>query len=443
MSQIICVAAVLTALSCGPAFAEGKSPERAYTMEECIETGLERSLKLSNARRGEHMAEETIRRIRAQALPSLDASSTYTRLGEVYSFPGVDEPFGREDNYTAGVEAGQLLYSGGGVRAALRAARDYREFASQDTARQKSVLIRDIRQTFVEALYARKAVEVAEASVDQLAAFEKQAKTRYKNETTSEFDWLSAQVNLANEKPKLVQARNQLELVMTALKDLVYAEDDDFSITGELEYRPAKISLEELNEMADRNRPELRQAQLNVQMQEENIRVARSDYFPEIRAFANYSGTNPGQEEPAVEEWEWGWNAGLTASWSIMDGGLKKAEIRTTRMKRDIAVTEQEDLRIQIRQEIKNAFLALQHAEEVVLSTQESVALAEKALEIARVRYDEGLATHLEFADSNLALRSAKLYHYMALKSHQQALAALDYACGVNDLKDNAEQAGK
>lgn len=422
--------------------AEPRPAGNAYTLDECIAAGLQHSLELSNARRGELLAAEKVRQVRAQALPSLDASSSYTRLDEIPTFPGFDEPFGREDNYAAGVEAGQLLYSGGGVRAALRAARDYRAHASQDTRRKRSELIRDIRQTFYEALYVRKSAEVAEASVKQLSDFEKQARTRYKNATASEYDWLSAQVNLANEKPKLVQARNRFELVMASLKDLIYLDDEVFEITGELEYHPAEFTLEELIETAARNRPEMRQAQLNVQMREESMRVARSDYLPEIRAFANYKGTNPGDENPSADDWEWGWNAGLSASWSIMDGGLKKAELRTARLQRDIAVTEQENLRRSIALEIKNALLTLRHAEEVVLSTKETVALAEKALQIARVRYDEGLATHLEFADSNLALNNAKLYHLMALKSHQQALAALDYACGVNPFNDdNAEQA--
>ena len=421
--------------------ADRPSAEHAYSLEDCIALGLQRSLDLSNARRGELLAVEKVRQVRARALPSLDASSSFTRLDEVPTFPGMEEPFGREDNYAAGVEASQLLYSGGGVRAALRAARDYRAFASEDTRRQQAELIRDIRQAFYEALYAEKAVEVAEASVQQLSDFEQQARTRYQNAAASEYDRLTAQVNLANERPRLVQARNRYELVMAALKDLILADGDDFVIEGELEYRPVDFTYEGLIETAARNRPELRQAQLNVQMREENIRVARSDYRPEIRAFANYKGTNPGDEDPSADDWEWGWNAGLSASWNIMDGGLKKAEFRTAELQRDIAVAEQENLRCAIRLEIRNAFLTLKHAEEVVLSTRETVALAEKALQIARIRYDEGLATHLEFADSNLSLNNAKLYHLMALKSHQQALAALDHACGTDLLEDNVEQA--
>lgn len=431
-------AALFLAFAAAPVSAAGEKSSPAYTLDDCLQAGLERSLTLSNARRGEGLAVEKIRLTRAQALPGLEASGNYTRLDEVPAFPGMEEPFGREDNYKAGVQVNQLLYSGGGVRAALRAARDYRKFAAEDTARQRAALVRDIKQTFYEALYARHAVEVAAASVDQLAAFEKQAETRFRNETASEFDWLSAQVNLANEKPRLVQARNQLELVMNSLKNLIYVEDDGFHIEGDLAYEPADFSLDELYRLAEVNRPELRQARLNVQMREENIHVARSDYRPSLRAFANYEGSNPGDQQPAADEWEWGWTAGLAASWSIMDGGLRKAGLRTAELERDIAVAAQEDQRLAIRQEIRSAFLNLKHAEEVVLSTQESVALAEKALDIARVRYDEGLATHLEFSDSNLALSSARLNHFMALKSHQQALAALDYACGLTDIKEKA-----
>ena len=63
-------------------------------------------------------------------------------------------------------------------------------------------------------------------------------------------------------------------------------------------------------------------------------------------------------------------------------------------------------------------------------ASRETVELAEKSLEIAKVRYDNGLATYLDYTDANLALRTARLTRLQALHDHLNSLARLQQASG-------------
>jgi outer membrane protein TolC len=413
----------------------------AYTLEDCIAIGLERSIPLANARRDQAIAEEDIRAARSEALPSIDVDASYTRLDEVpsISFGDFEQDFGREDNYSAGATLGQLLYSGGGVRAAIRAAKHYRAFTANESDRQTRALVRDITKSFNNVLYERAAVDVSSNSVQQLVDFYEETKLKYEHEAASEFDTLSAEVKVANERPRLLAARNRLDLAKTAFRNLIYLDEEVYRLDGELTYTPVDVELDALYAIGLANRPELRKAQLAIRMREEDIRVSRSDYLPEIRAFATYEGVNPDQAEPAEDAWDWGWTAGLSASWSILDGGLRKAELRAKQLRRIKAEADLEDMRRTVKLEIQNAYLTLDRAREVVESTEDTVALAEKALEIARVRYDKGLATYLEFTDSNLSLSRARLTHHEALRSYLNALADLHYACAADDLEQQPE----
>ena len=53
-----------------------------------------------------------------------------------------------------------------------------------------------------------------------------------------------------------------------------------------------------------------------------------------------------------------------------------------------------------------------------------------RSLDIARARYENGLATALDFADANLALSVARLTRLQALHDHMNALARLRQASG-------------
>ncbi|MBN1269348.1 MAG: TolC family protein [Kiritimatiellae bacterium] len=428
--RLACLLIALCAL-----FAAAEEPAvPAYTLEQCIRIGLERSTPLANARRDEQIAGARVMQVRAQAVPNLSANGSYTRMDEGQPPQEPLGPEGREDMYRASLDASQLLYSGGSVRAALGAAHSYRRQAAQEVERQAAVLVRDITKSFYDVLFAAAAVGVAAEAVRQLEDFEAQSRLKYEHQTISEFDWLSAQVKLANERPKLILARNRLALARSAFRDLIYLEDNDFELQGELAYRPVETDLDALYGAGLAGRPELRQAEARIQTLDAAVRAARGGYLPQVRAVAAYEGDNPDPAVPSQDEWEWGWYAGLTASWSLFDGGLTRGTVLENALERAKARAELEDLKRNIQLEVKNAYLTLGHAREVVLGTQDSVSLAEKALEIARVRYEKGLSTYLEFSDSNLALSSARLIHNEALASYLKALADLRYACGTADL---------
>lgn len=429
--KVLNVAAIAVALYGGSAVAHGQSV-RALTLSNCVAMALERSLPLANARRDRAIAEASVGQVRAQVYPSLDLDASYTRLDEVPTLPGIPEPLGRQDNYRAAFNAEQLLYDGGAVRAALDAAQYYRKLSSYEVTRQRRTLVRDVTKVFYELLLARADEDVRRQSVKQLEEFARQIRIKNEYRTASDFERLSAEVKLANEKPLYVQARNRVLLVRMALRNLLYIDDEPFRIEGELDADPQHFNLEALYDRGLSRRPELGQAEAQIELAKADLRVTRGDYLPEVRAFGTYEGKNPGDIEPAEDAWDWGWAAGIRATWSVLDGGLRKHTIMEKNLEYDKAMAAYADLKRSIMLEIKQAFLTLEDAVEVLESSAENVRLAEKALDIARVRYDEGLITFLELNDSNLTLNQARFTHARALTAYHQALADLRYAAGYD-----------
>lgn len=414
--------------------------EQVLTLEDAVEIGIERSLALENARRGEAIAEERVREVRAQALPSLNLNSSYTRRDEIPAYPGFDVPLGRLDHYSASLDAEQLLYSGGSVSAALRAARHYRDLAVAGTRGAASALIRDVTKAFHDVLFAEAAVGVARESLTQLEDFERQTREKLERGTASEFDGLTAQVRVANERPKWIKARNDLALARAAFRNRIGLDDESFRLRGRLEFNDVRPRVGPLYELALTNRAEILQAESSAALLKADVRVARAEYYPEIRAFGSYAAANPDADTPAEDEWGSAWLAGIRATWSLLDGGLARAVVRSKTLQHERALAELEDLERNVRLEIESALLILQNAREVVVGSLEAVKLAEDALKIAKTRHEQGLSTYLEFTDGNLALSVARLTHYEALRYHVHALADLRYACGVARLPAEEER---
>lgn len=423
------------ALPAAAALAEEKGVS-AYTVGQCVRIGMERATVLANAERDEKIAKARYLQYRSIAMPQLAGSAGYTRLDEVSSFDlgdGNTIEMGKLDNYSAGVEASQLLFSGGKAMGAIEAGRIYQTYTRHATDRARQTLVRDIRAGFNDILLARASVDVEEESVRHLKEFVGQTRQKYENETASEFDLLSAKVRLANQEPQLILARNRYDTAREAFRNLILLDEEDYELAGELKAERFDGALPALVARAKTERPEIREMRSLVRLREQDVRVARSEYFPSLSAVAGYQGRNPDSNEIGSDDWGWHWSAGFVARWSFLDGGARRGRLLEKIQELSKLRANLDDLLRAVELDVRQAWLALRHSEEALAGSEENVRLAQKALEIARTRYDAGLATYLEYTESNLALSTARLTRYAALRAQMNAVLQLRYACGMED----------
>ncbi len=425
--------------------ADGRAADaaRSYTLGDCLAIGKELAARTANARRDVLSARAGIREARAEALPHVDLKGDYTRLDEVPSFDLGEGPveIGTENNYGVSAELSQVLYKGGQVQAALRAAKAYEQYARQGRREADAALERDIGVAFHSVLLAAAETTVENESVAQLRRLVGQSEVRFRQQTIPEFELLSARVRLANAFPRQIAASNRLETAREALRTVACLEDGVYTLAGTLERREEHWVLEQILAMAMTNRPELARMEAQVRLRREDIHSAEAAYKPTIRAFGNYRGANSSAYSPMQTEWDWRWTAGVTAEWALADGGRRAAVTLQKRLALENTLADRDDLRRVIALEARQAFLALTHAAEAIRVAGETVALAEKGLAIAAVRHEQGVSTYLEFTETNLALSTARLQMLQALYAHAVARLQVRHAAGlpVEEGKDRNE----
>jgi len=444
MRRLVVAVAAVALLRRAPgagAATETNASAAVYTLEDCIRIGLERSGTAANARRDESIALALIEQTRSEALPHAQLRAGYTRLDELEEIAFEDQPVevGTLDNYSAGAGVNQLLFSGGRLRAALRAAGWTRDLARWSRLETDRRLVLAIRTGFYGILLADAARDVAREARSQYASLLAQTEEKLRQGTAAEFDLLSARVRLANEEPVVLRAENACALAREDFRRLVNLDDGPFDLKGGLDAAPAPVNADAMRRLALAGRALIHEMTALVALRAEDVNAARAGLRPTLGASFNYSGANSYGYMSFEDDWQWHWNAGLRMTWDVWDGRLTRGRVAEKRLEFEKARTDLDETRKSVKLEVTRACLDMARAGQSIEAARGNVELAEKALAIARTRYETGLANFLEFAEANVALSRAKLSRLLALRDYRVAEAELKFAAGSDGDVDGRE----
>jgi len=402
-----------------------------YTLDESVRIGLKRSLTVANAARLREIAAARRKGALSEALPQLSGIASYTR-----NFPeeigGIENFSGREAQ-ALGAEATWQIFAGGRTISAIRAAKAYKQLTAYQERRIKETQALNIALGYYQVQLAKAQVDVLTQSVRQLADFEAETLKKYEAGTVSEFDWLSAKVSLANERPHLIAAENEQRLAMEQFRNLTYIDDETLELSDPLKFIPIKVNLDNAIALGLSKRPDLHEKASAVTLRKEDISQQRSDYYPKVGLFAGYRYENPSafQFITGQEGWQDSWNAGARATWSLFDGGMRRANVAESKLNMAIEEDELHDMERAVSLEIRTQWLRGRDAAEVIEATTETVDLATRALDIARTRFDAGLSTNLEVTQANLERSDASLARSRALYEYMVAVTSMKHAIGI------------
>jgi len=402
------------------------SCSQAITLNEAINIALKNNSQILLAKEKVKEAEQIVKEATAGYLPSLNLNGTYTHLGEVpsISIPHVGEfPMGEQDTTSFTFSLTQPLYTSGKLTLASKQARlNYRR-AKQDLKNTQDNLIFQVKQSFYSVLLAKENLKIRKQALHQAKLHLKVVESFYQSGRTSRFDLLRAKVEVANLKPGLIQAMNNLNLARERLANLLSLSSSSLEIEGELKFQPANLTLNEAIKTAFSSRADLMSLMISKDIAKLAVHMVKIKNYPTLSFVGNY-------EYKISDEWEKNWNINLVLSFPFFDSGKTKAILEQKRSQlRQIELTVKQ-LKDAIQLEVKKAFWDLQAAKEALSAQKQNINQAQEALSIAEGRYKSGTITQVEVFDANLALTTARLNYTRALYDYNLARASLVKAIG-------------
>ena len=403
---------------------------QALTLNEAIDIALNNNLQILLAKEKAKEAEQKVKGAFAGYFPSLSLNGTYTHLGEVPSIslppPFGEVPMGEQDTTSFTLSLTQPVYTSGKLTLAHKQARLNYQKAEQDLKNTQNNLIFQVKQSFYSILLAKKSVEIAQRALHQAELHLKVVESFYQSGRASRFDLLRAKVEVANLKPSLIQAKNNLNLAREELANILSIPSSSLDIEGELEFKPVSLTLDKAIKTAFTFREDLKSLIATKEMAGLSVRIAELRNRPTLSFVGNYECTNSQGEG----EWEKSWNVNLVLSFPLFDSGRTRAYVNQARSQLNQTELMIEQLRNTIQLEVKKAFWDMQAAKETLLAQKKNVEQAEEALSIAEGRYKSGTITQVEVLDANLALTQARLNYTKALYNYNLARASLFKAMG-------------
>jgi len=418
-----------------------------YTQEKLVLT-LEKSLEIALAQNPYHLAagekvaaaKSKLREAVAGFFPALNGQGLATLDEKLFALefpsfiPGqppqkVEVDFTRD--YQFSLSFSLPLFAGGRLKSGFNSAK-YNLQASREAARQSvHTMVFNTKRAFYGHLLARDFVNVAREAVEVAEKHLRNVRTQYEVGVASKFDLLRAEVQVANLKPQLIRARNNLKIGELRLKTLLGIDlDREVEITGELQFRSIKTDLQGSLVKAVQLRPELSQLNFQKKMAGEMLKIAQAAHLPTVALSATYNFWGDALKFNN-DLWQNYYTVNLVFSVPIFNGFANSARVAQSKS----AIRELEfvkkGLEDSVKFEVRQAVLKIQEALETLRSQEKNVEQAQESLRIAELNYAEGLATSLDVSSVQAALSLAKTNHSQALFDYVIAVAELEKATGL------------
>lgn len=333
------------------------------------------------------------------------------------------------------------------------------EQAVESARSSKINLANEVKKGFYNILLAEQSLVVLKESEKSIAETVANTEKMYAQGLASEYDLLSAQVQLSNLKPNIIQTENSIKTSKLLFKMyLGLPADANFTLVGTLDQMADQASVNTIptDSVDISNNTDLRSLDLQAQMLNHQLKLTNASRLPTIAAFSNFifsgndntmdfgsmmgggmggpgagSGSgSTGSGSTTKKEWWWQHplSAGITISIPLFSGGRNLHKISEINNSLSQLSLQREYLRQSVNIQVENAFNSILTAREKMASNEITVRQAQKAYDIALVRYNAGTSTILELNSSELSLTQAKLnysqatYDYLAARADYEKI---------------------
>lgn len=312
-----------------------------------------------------------------------------------------------------------------------RAARTGVNVAELDAEATRRDTMAMVGLLYVEALRAEAAVEAVQANITLNEELLRLAEDRKAAGLATGLDVTREQVQLENEKQRLLVAQNERE---RAKLNLIRALGIDFHVrlvlTDELQLveLPPQTPAQALD-VARANRVELEAQNRRERLAALTLSSAISERVPSLEFSADWGLT--GTKVDFVFET---YSTGLLLSVPIFDGGGREGRISESRSRVRQEQIRAKDVAHQITLEVRDALLTLKSTRQQVLVAREGLRLSLRELDLARERFTVGVANNVEVTNAQASVARARDNVVEALSNFNASRINLARATGRMEL---------
>ena len=308
------------------------------------------------------------------------------------------------------------------------------ELAVEKSRASELDLINQVTKAYYQLMLAQDSYEVLQGSYKLAEDNFNVVNAKYQQGAVSEFDKISAEVQMRSIKPNVISAVNAVTLAKLQLKVLMgITADVDIKTDDNLTNYESMLFANQLKEedMSLENNTTMKQFELNMKLLEKNVKSLKTNFMPTLSMSFSYQYQSLYNPNINFFDYTWSNSSSLMFNLSIpLYRASNFTKVKSARIQMRQLDWNRIDTERKLNMQVVSYRNNMTASSEQVVSNKENVMQAEKAVQIAGKRYEVGKGTVLELNSSQVSLTQAQLTYNQSIYDYLVAKADLDQVLG-------------
>ncbi|MGZ3752558.1 MAG: TolC family protein [Mucilaginibacter sp.] len=406
-----------------------------WNLEQCIDYAKKNNILINSLRLSQKTSEQEYLLAKASRLPNLSGSASQTFLH--------NDQKGSISNNTNGTSSGSgsnfstsgqyalnssvVLYNGNYINNTIFQKNVAVQSANLSIIQQENDITLQITQAYLTVLLDKENIISDTSVVNTSQAQVKLEQQRYNVGSVAKKDLIQIQAQNATDQYALVTAKNTERGDLLTLKQLLLLPTDaDFDVIKP-ESVATTATLADLHGAEDtalKNRPEVKNGELGVQIAQYDVKKAQAGYKPTLSAGAAIgSGYNSGSGYFSQLNSNFYQQLGLTLSVPIFTKRVVKTQVEEAKINVDQAQLNLSNTKITLSQTVERAYINVENAQSQYDAAKvqyqfnrESYRIANEQIRIGVSNIVDFLLVKTQFVQAQQAVIQAKYNLLLTLK---------------------------
>ena len=406
----------------------GMHAQKKWTLDDCINYAMENNVSMKLAKLQKQSAQEDVEQSKAALLPTLSASTNQGVGYSPFDDTGADKAY---YNGTYNVNAQWTVWNGGQNTNTVRLNKLTGEQADLSLTETANSLQEQITKLYVQILYQAEAIEVNRQSLETSKKNEERGQQMVEVGKMSKADLAQLTAQRASSEYSIVESETQLSRYKLQLKQVLELKDEkEFDIaiptTTDQQVLAPIPSLSSVYEAALAQRPEIKNAKLDIESTDLKLKIAKAAKLPTVSLSGGAStGTNSSSSIAWGTQMKngLGLSASVGVSIPIIDGRKTKTAINKARLAQEQAQVQYNNEQIDLYTTIEGYWLDAVNNQQKFRSASATVESEQQSYNLLSEQFNLGLKNIVELMtgkDKLLTAQQNKLQSkYMTILSQQ------------------------
>ena len=392
------------------------SAQKIYTLQECIEAGLENNYSIRIINNEEQISSNNATIGNAGYLPSIDLSGGFS--GSIYDY-NYNYPDGTSDKSkninsetaNAGINLNWTIFDGLGIQANYERLKELEQMGKINTRITIENLVANIAAEYHNFIRQRIRLGNLNSAVKLSAERLRIVEERYIIGSMSRLDLQQAKVDFNTDSSRLLTQFESVNASQIRLNELMGIDSVNqlISVHDTIILNSTLLNETDIWQKTLSNNASLIASDKNKTLSELDYKRLLSRNYPYMRVNAGYGFTSNWYETGNVElQKRLGLNYGVTVGLTIFDGMNRKREQQNARIQIKNRELRTQELELALKADMSNLWMAYKNNLELWALEKENLLVAHEYYEIALERYKLGDLSGIELREAQNNLLEAE-----------------------------------